>query len=540
MIGVIANPGEAGVVREFFELFKTPWEFFQESRDYEVVVCAGEGDTGQAAAKLLLLYAGRRTAFDAEHQVQVQPQPEGTQLSLQGRPFPICGNSVTFEGQGIGDFIEECSGKPVAQVERFAGRSRVRVGYDLFREVQILLTKGQAPEYAGVATLELHIAFLRNVITGFGVPLVEIPPVPAGYAFIGCLTHDVDFSAIRGYKFEPAMFGFLYRAILRSAMEAGRGRITLRHLVTNWTAAAKLPFVFLGLAKDFWSEFDLRYLEMEGGRPSTYFVIPIARRPGRLREGTAPRTRGCRYELAQFASKLPGLKAAGCEIGLHGIDAWLDSASGRMEAGRLSEITATTDLGVRMHWLYSDAKSALALEAGGFSYDSTVGYNGTVGYRAGTGQVFRPLETVRLLELPMQVMDTALFYPNHLNLSFKQAWEVVEPLLVNATRHGGVLTVNWHDRSVAPERLWGKFYQGLIEKMTARGAWFATAGQAVSWFRKRRAVLFEKTGTPDGEVSAKVEAESHASLPGLRLRVHNKHGYTDTNFNHGADFLFAT
>ena len=29
MIGVIADPAEHDVVREFFELFKTPWEFYR-------------------------------------------------------------------------------------------------------------------------------------------------------------------------------------------------------------------------------------------------------------------------------------------------------------------------------------------------------------------------------------------------------------------------------------------------------------------------------------------------------------------------------
>ena len=29
MIGVIADPAEHNVVREFFELFKTPWEFYR-------------------------------------------------------------------------------------------------------------------------------------------------------------------------------------------------------------------------------------------------------------------------------------------------------------------------------------------------------------------------------------------------------------------------------------------------------------------------------------------------------------------------------
>ncbi len=42
MIGVIADSAEQEVVREFFELFKTPWEFYRRDRRYEVVLCAGD------------------------------------------------------------------------------------------------------------------------------------------------------------------------------------------------------------------------------------------------------------------------------------------------------------------------------------------------------------------------------------------------------------------------------------------------------------------------------------------------------------------
>ena len=42
MIGVIADPAEADVVREFFELFKTPWEFYRRDERYDVLLCAGD------------------------------------------------------------------------------------------------------------------------------------------------------------------------------------------------------------------------------------------------------------------------------------------------------------------------------------------------------------------------------------------------------------------------------------------------------------------------------------------------------------------
>jgi hypothetical protein len=76
------------------------------------------------------------------------------------------------------------------------------------------------------------------------------------------------------------MFGFLYRAVLGSVRKLMRGEISLGDLLANWTAALKLPFMHLGLAKDIWGEFGDRYLEVEKGVRSTFFVIPFANQPG--------------------------------------------------------------------------------------------------------------------------------------------------------------------------------------------------------------------------------------------------------------------
>ena len=144
-----------------------------------------------------------------------------------------------------------------------------------------------------------------------------------------------------------------------------------------------------------------------------------------------------------------------------------------------------------MHWLYYDQQSPCVLETAGAAYDSTIGYNETVGYRAGTTQVYKPLEVTRLLELPLHVMDTALFHSSHLD-TFPTASEGARQ--PNVGQRGPIwraLTINWHDRSLAPERLWGEFYRDLIQELKSRGAWFATAGEATSWFRKRRAAEFE-------------------------------------------------
>src|SRR4029450_12076713 len=64
VIGVIANPSDERIVREFFELFKTPWEFFRDSGQYDVVLCAGGPRPERVAAKLLVVYSGDQTPGD--------------------------------------------------------------------------------------------------------------------------------------------------------------------------------------------------------------------------------------------------------------------------------------------------------------------------------------------------------------------------------------------------------------------------------------------------------------------------------------------
>jgi len=191
-----------------------------------------------------------------------------------------------------------------------------------------------------------------------------------------------------------------------------------------------------------------------------------------------------------------------------------------------------------MHWLYGDAASPAVLEKAGFAFDSTAGYNGTVGYRAGTTQVFKPLDAVRLLELPLHVMDTALFYPCHLGLSPSQAHTRVRAIIEHALGAGGAVTVNWHDRSLAPERLWGDAYLRVIDELRRADAWFATASQAVEWFRRRRSAAFDSVRIDAGSVHATVTAECGEGLPGLRLRVHTTpgdNGYADHAITHGSD-----
>jgi peptidoglycan/xylan/chitin deacetylase (PgdA/CDA1 family) len=516
VIGVIVNAENRAVAREFFELFKTPWEFYSERRHYDVLLNTVGGRLDKTA-KLTVCYAGRKL-HDEE---QNRPARQQAALLYRGDRIPIYGDIVRFPDKN-GDILIDEESQQCAGYSHHSGNGvLVRIGYDLFGEIRKLLTVGQPTNNAHIPTLELHVALLRNLINECGIPVVEIPPVPEGHRFIACLTHDVDHPSIRQHKWDHTTVGFLYRAVLGSLLNFIQRRIPFGDLVTNWMATLSLPFVHMKLARDFWRDFDDRYLELEKGIPSTFFVIPFKNYSGATANGQAPAYRAARYEAKDIANSILKLISAGCEVGVHGLDAWMDSSRGREELDEIRNLTGVSEIGVRMHWLYYDEHSPLALEKAGATYDSTVGYNDTVGYRAGTTQTYKPLQATRLLELPLHAMDTALFYPSHLGLSPSQARIVLDRMIENAVRFGGCLTINWHDRSIFPERLWETSYRDLVAELKARGAWFSTAGEAVSWFRKRRAAVFETDSTQPGGISVASVSDHEDNLPKLRLRIHN-------------------
>ena len=163
-------------------------------------------------------------------------------------------------------------------------------------------------------------------------------------------------------------------------------------------AALSLPLVYLGLAKDFWGDFGERYLELEKGIRSTFFVIPFQNMPGKRQDGSAPKFRAAQYGAEDIAGTIRKLTSAGCEVGLHGIDAWCDSSRGRSELAEIRRLTGVSEIGVRMHWLYHGEQSPALLEQAEAAYDSSVGYNETVGYRAGTTQAYKPLAATHMLD----------------------------------------------------------------------------------------------------------------------------------------------
>lgn len=521
MIGVLSKASQAAAVEEFFELFKTPWEYYEPSRTYDVIVATADS-IPEVDAKLLLVYGAETKSTDARYGITVRSRDRGGSLNHHRAAVPIYADLASFaQAEDSIPCLVTTFGTVGLRVARAAGPTVLRVGYDLFQEVQIVLSAGQPIEHAPTPTLDLHINMLRSWILNEGIPLLEIPPAPSDHAFTVCLTHDIDFIGIRDHKFDHTMWGFLYRSTIGAVRNLFRRRICVRRLVEMWRAAASLPFIYLGWAKDFWNPFEW-YLQVEKGLPATYFLIPFKHRAGEHVPGKHAAWRATAYDVGDIQRWVAILGREGCELGVHGIDAWHSVTKGRAELSRIAEITGGSHVGIRIHWLLHNPNTPSVLDQGGYAYDSTAGYNETIGYRSGTTQVFRPLGAKTLLELPLHIQDGALFQHNRLNLSDTEAERRCKVAIENAGQFGGVLTILWHDRSHGPERFWGDFYIGLVDALKSSDAWFATAAQAVGWFRKRRDVRFERAANANGVRAFNGnggEREAEA-LPPLALRVH--------------------
>ena len=176
-------------------------------------------------------------------------------------------------------------------------------------------------------------------------------------------------------------------------------------------------------------------------------------------------------------------------------------------------------VGVRMHWLYFSDESPRHIEEVGFDYDSSYGYNDAIGFRAGTLQVFRLPGSQQLLELPLSIMDTAMFYPDRMGLSPEQSLEQCSEIVRHARQFGGALVINWHDRSLAPERQWQRSYEICSTLSRRPTVWFAKGEEAVAWFRWRRSIRFAEDA-----LSQRIVVDAPELPPGLpagRLVVHS-------------------
>ena len=139
MIGIATGPENRDAAREFFELFKTAWEFYRSGEEYDAVICCGVNPPG-VRANLVIVYSADELSFDRQHQLHVRRQNSENPASYRGWFLPVYSGLASIEnGHNLNQGRTSFS---LAREVEIGKQIFVRVGYDLLSEVRHLLRDG--------------------------------------------------------------------------------------------------------------------------------------------------------------------------------------------------------------------------------------------------------------------------------------------------------------------------------------------------------------------------------------------------------------
>src|SRR5436190_11318596 len=113
MIGVVVQESERDIAAEFFELFKTPWEFYRAGQRYEAVICT-RAEFSPNEEKLTLIFNAGLTNFDAANRVAVRAVGQGATILWNGQRLPVYGRAATFANNRFTELKQETTQAPMA------------------------------------------------------------------------------------------------------------------------------------------------------------------------------------------------------------------------------------------------------------------------------------------------------------------------------------------------------------------------------------------------------------------------------------------
>ena len=228
-------------------------------------------------------------------------------------------------------------------------------------------------------------------------------------------------------------------------------------------------------------------LERRHGFRSTFFLL----------EDRYWARHGSRYRFSDPETKRIAdfIKDRGGELGVHGgFYSFNDPEAYKRSMRSFQANFGFTPRGVRNHLLrFSHPQTWRAHDEAGFLYDTTFGYADKPGFRARFAHPFAVFDddrkkTLELTELPLVVMDGTLF--RHMSLTRERARETVEGIIASSRKHGGLLTLLWHNNYFnEPEYAsWQELYAELLCRIAELKPYCATGSEIASWWKKRRRV----------------------------------------------------
>ena len=224
-----------------------------------------------------------------------------------------------------------------------------------------------------------------------------------------------------------------------------------------------------------------KWMEIEDsfGFHSTFFFLPDKIEKPHLydpvyRYGDEMPFDGRQISLKEAMQKIDQM---GWGVGLHGsyysatTPGLLKEQKTQLEAALGKEVIST-----RQHWLHYDINVTPVLQSeAGFKVDSTQGFNRSVGFRAGTAFPYfcfdhKSGKSLPILEVPLNIMDSALFNPNALEYNAEFAQKHCLKFLDIVESVGGCLTLNFHPNYLSDERFIST-YKFILQEAHIRGAW---------------------------------------------------------------------
>ncbi|MFQ6106379.1 MAG: polysaccharide deacetylase family protein [Thermoplasmata archaeon] len=191
------------------------------------------------------------------------------------------------------------------------------------------------------------------------------------------------------------------------------------------------------------------------------------------------------YEIEDVGHIIKELDKGGWEIGLHGSYLSFNNYGYLKEEKRILEsIVDHPVAGVRQHYTNFEPETTWRIqERCGFEYDSSVGYAEKEGFKVGYCYPYRP-RGMKIYELPLTIMDCALFRKSSRNFDYDKALNVSKKVIDIVKEASGVAVLDWHnnswDRYSFPG--WSELYAELVGYMLDCDGYIARAQDLIEWW----------------------------------------------------------
>jgi hypothetical protein len=186
-----------------------------------------------------------------------------------------------------------------------------------------------------------------------------------------------------------------------------------------------------------------------------------------------------------FKEVVQAIYDRGFEVGMHSsFLAYLSESRFRFEKEQIESVLGHTIEGNRHHYWHMNpdnpTETARMHESVGFLYDTSLAFECHSGFRRGICSPYHLFDEQRerilkIIQLPPALMDDHLFgYAK--NSKFSNYQEHIRSLLASVKKHGGVFTVDYHQRVLNATFFpnWGNSYEFILKTIMDDSVYFDT------------------------------------------------------------------